>query len=132
MQKPIWQPASHVSSDVQILAKWQRSKDAPHASSIPVSDFDVLKPTGGLWFDVAVHGGSSLPQGHFVRWRITNTGRVALALGKGRGAFETPQLGNCRWEALEYRGVHLAEAFIMRLSDSRLVGQSPPFHVMIE
>jgi hypothetical protein len=40
--------------------------------------------------------------------------------------------GNRRWEGLEYRGVHIAEAFIVRMSDSLLVGQSPPFNVVIE
>jgi hypothetical protein len=92
---------------------------------------DAGSDLDGLDRDIRVNGGQSVPQGYYVRWRITNTGAMALAIGKGRGGFETPQLGTERWETLEYRGVHLAEAFIIRSSDNRIVGQSEPFHVMI-
>jgi hypothetical protein len=37
-----------------------------------------------------------------------------------------------RWEALEYRGVHIAEAFVVRKAGGVLVGQSDPFFVVIE
>jgi hypothetical protein len=53
---------------------------------------------------------------------------VALALNAGRGGFYPPTSGTRRWEALEYRGVHIAEAFIIRMSDDVLVGHSP--HLM--
>ena len=87
MRPPVWSPAEHVSSDVQVIAKWQKEKFGPDASAVRIQDFERLPPEGGLWFDAAIHGGASVPAGHFVRWRITNTGRVALALGQGRGGF---------------------------------------------
>jgi len=55
-----------------------------------------------------------------------------MALKKGRGGFERPRDGHRRWETLEYRGVHMAEAFIIRRRDDRLVGHSDPFYVVIK
>ena len=55
-----------------------------------------------------------------------------MALKKGRGGFEIPNDGHRRWESLEYRGVHMAEAFIIRKNDERLVGFSEPFYVVIK
>jgi hypothetical protein len=130
MRKPMWKRAETVSDQVSVSAVWQASQNSPAATAI--SDFDELPPHGGLWFDVRVNDGQPLPSGFSVRWRITNTGAVAISLRKGRGEFHHPTLGHKRWEALEYHGVHLAEAFIIRNSDNVLVGQSPPFHVMIK
>lgn len=129
MRQPIWPRADIVSDRVTVLASWSPSRHSPDKRTL--TDFEELPPNGGVWFDVVVNAGARLPAGHSVRYRITNTGAVALALKKGRGGFETPQEGNRRWEPLEYRGVHLAEAFIIRDSDSKLVGQSLPFHVVI-
>lgn len=130
MTKPMWPRADIVSDQVQVHATWQATRNAPVGRQ--VDDFDQLLPTGGLWFDITVNEGMPLPDGFYVRYRITNTGAVAIALRKGRGGFEAPQEGTRRWEELEYRGVHLAEAFIIRRTDGRLVGQSAPFHVVIE
>lgn len=129
MRRPIWPRADIVSDRVRVTATWRPSRLSPEGSAI--HDFDELPGRGGLWFDVYVNDGQHLPSGHSVRYRITNTGAMAMALGKGRGGFETPQEGTKRWEPLEYRGVHLAEAFVIRDADQRLVGQSPPFHVVI-
>lgn len=130
MRAPIWDRDENVSDRVTVLASWSPSRHSPEIR--PIGDFEQLPPNGGVWFNVVVNAGGPLPHGHTVRYRITNTGSVALALKKGRGGFETPQEGNRRWEPLQYRGVHLAEAFIIRNSDSKLVGQSLPFHVVIE
>jgi hypothetical protein len=129
MRPPTWPRADVVTDRVQVHATWR-----PHRHSAEgrvVRDFETLSATGGLWFDVTVNDGSPLPAGHFVRYRITNTGAVAMSLKAGRGGFESPQEGSRRWESLEYSGVHLTEAFIVRSSDGRLVGQSAPFHVVI-
>ena len=129
MTKPMWPRADFVSDQVQVHATWQTTRNASFGRE--VADFETLSPTGGLWFDITVNEGMALPDGFYVRYRITNTGAVAIALRQGRGDFEVPQEGTQRWEKLEYRGVHLAEAFIVRRADGRLVGQSAPFHVMI-
>lgn len=130
MQQPTWARAATVTNNVQVSAIWQPGRDANDGRSVRVGD--VLARKGGLWFDVAVNGGQTLPAEYRVQWRITNTGSVALALKNGRGGFYAPQRDRRRWEELQYRGVHLAEAFIIRMSDDVLVGQSPAFNVVIE
>jgi hypothetical protein len=64
------------------------------------------------------------------RWRITNTG--AIAKGAGRGGFYPENRASGHWEDLQYRGIHMAEAFIIRRSDDVLVARSQPFYVVIE
>lgn len=130
MQQPIWPQATTLSKNVQVFATWQISKNAIQGR--PVQPGEILSRQGGLWFDVRVNGGQPLPTGFRVQWRITNTGVVALARNSGRGGFYVAQRGNRRWEELQYRGVHIAEAFIIRSSGNVLVGQSPPFNVVIE
>ena len=66
------------------------------------------------------------------RWRVTNTGVVALTAQAGRGGFYPSSTGTRRWEELRYRGVHFVEAFIVLRSGDTLVGKSKPFHVVIE
>lgn len=128
IQAPGWQPAEHVSRNVQVSAEYARQKTG---RAHPINSGEALPPLGGLWFDVRVNKFQVVPSDCYVRWRITNTGAVAIALKKGRGGFERPTEGNRRWEELEYRGVHMAEAFIIRRSDNRLVGYSEPFFVVI-
>lgn len=130
LQAPKWAPAEHVSRNVHVSAVYGSSKHAAKWHS--VASGERLPPRGGLWFDVRVNKFQPVPENCYVRWRITNTGAVAIALKKGRGGFENPSEGVRRWESLEYRGVHMAEAFIVRRSDDRLVGQSEPFYVLIK
>lgn len=130
MKEPIWRRAPMVSNNVQVLATWQRSKNATQGR--PINSGEILPREGGIWFDVVVNNFEVLPAGFRVQWRITNTGTVALSRHNGRGGFYVAQRGNRRWEALEYRGVHIAEAFIIRSNDNVLVGQSSPFNVVIE
>ncbi|WP_137387890.1 SMODS domain-containing nucleotidyltransferase [Rhodoligotrophos defluvii] len=130
LQAPRWQPAENMSRNVQVFAEYRASQHSDKGYRI--SSGEALPPRGGLWFDVRVNKFQTVPADCYVRWRITNTGAVAIALKKGRGGFEKPTDGDRRWEALEYRGVHMAEAFIIRGSDDRLVGFSEPFYVVIK
>ncbi|MBU4163166.1 MAG: nucleotidyltransferase [Alphaproteobacteria bacterium] len=130
LQAPRWQPAEHVSRNVHISAEYRASQFSGGGHWIRSGE--ALPPRGGLWFDVGVNKYQTVPADCYVRWRITNTGAVAMALKKGRGGFEQPTEGDRRWEALEYRGVHMAEAFIIRRRDDRLVGFSDPFYVVIK
>jgi hypothetical protein len=126
---PPWPPAERVSRNVQVTAEYANQKGG---RAHPINSGERVPPKGGLWFDVSVNRFQSVPPDCFVRWRITNTGAVAMALKKGRGGFEHPTEGHRRWEELQYRGVHMAEAFIVRRSDNRLVGYSEPFYVVIK
>mgnify|MGYP005987459479 FL=1 len=130
LQVPQWQPAENVSRNVQVFAEYRASKGSGKKNRI--NSGEVLPPHGGLLFDVKINKFQGVPVGYYVRWRITNTGAVAIALKKGRGGFESPNEGNRRWESLEYRGVHMAEAFIIRRSDNRLAGYSEPFYVVVK
>jgi len=51
---------------------------------------------------------------------------------QGRGGFEPENRTDGRWEHLQYRGIHMAEAFVIRRSDDVLVAKSDPFYVVIE
>lgn len=130
LQQPRWQPAENLSRNVQVFAEYRASQTSGKGQR--VNSGEVLPPRGGLWFDVRVNKGHLVPSDCYVRWRITNTGAVAMALKKGRGGFERPVDGDRRWEELQYRGVHMAEVFIIRRRDDRLVGYSEPFYVVIK
>ncbi|MDX0679973.1 nucleotidyltransferase [Sinorhizobium medicae] len=130
LQRPPWHPVQEVSRNVQVFAEYQSSQTSRRGH--PVNSGEAVPPQGGLWFDVRVNKFQQVSADCYVRWRITNTGAVAMALKKGRRGFEKPNEGNRRWEALQYRGVHMAEAFVIRRSDDLLVGFSEPFYVVIK
>lgn len=129
IQPPRWQSAENVSRNVQVFAEYAAQETG---RTHPINNGEAVPPRGGLWFDVRVNKFQLVPADCYVRWRITNTGTIAMALKKGRGGFEVPTEGNRRWESLEYRGVHMSEAFIIRRADDRLVGYSEPFYVVIK
>jgi hypothetical protein len=128
MQEPPWRREPSPNNRVQVLASWHRSRNVDGRY---IRNGEVLPRNGGLWFDVRVNDHDPVPGGFRVEWRITNTGAVALGRGHGRGDFYVSNTQNKRWEELAYRGVHIAEAFIVRMRDNVLVGQSSPFSVVI-
>lgn len=130
MEEPSWRRAAVVSSNVAVMARWHAGRDAPPGRLLRSGD--ILERKGGIWFEATVNGGQPVPDAYRVQWRITNTGAMALKLRNGRGKFYAPMRQGLRWESLEYRGVHIAEAFLIRKSDDLLIGQSPPFNVVIE
>ena len=88
----------------------------------------------GYWvkFTAANAVGVPFTDDYRVQWRVTNTDKVAASAGALRGDFYPSDSGFYRAEQLSYRGVHFVEAFLIRKRDSRLVGQSEPFYVVIE
>lgn len=131
MQQPPWAALPTLATNVRVSATWQPSQHSTTGAR-SVSLGDVLPATGGLWFDAYINDVQPIPSGFRVQWRITNTGDVAFRKQQLRGFFYAPTTGNRRWEGLSYRGVHIAEAFIIRRSDDVLVAKSPPFDVVIE
>ncbi|PAL20656.1 nucleotidyltransferase [Sphingopyxis sp. GW247-27LB] len=130
MEEPAWRREAVVSTDVAVIARRHRGRDS--APDRLLRSGDIVSRDGGIWFEATVNGGQPVPDGFRVQWRITNTGAMALRLNNGRGKFYAPTRQGLRWEELQYRGIHIAEAFIIRVRDDVLVGQSPPFNVVIE
>jgi len=99
-----------------------------------ISSGQALPKSRWLRFSVREAGsGAAFGEDKYkVRWRITNTDREASAANSLRGEFYSPNDGTSRWEGLQYRGVHTAEAFVIRRRDNMLIGQSEPFYVVIE
>lgn len=99
-----------------------------------VQDFQRLNT--GYWLHFTALNGIGSPfdvRSFDVKWRVTNTGEVAARNKALRGKFEDAEKdNNTRWEQLSYRGLHLVEAFIIRKRDEKIIGQSAPFHVLIE
>ena len=92
LQAPRWRPAENVSRNVQVYAEYRASQNSGRVHR--VNSGEALLPRGGLWFDVRVNKFQTVPADYYVRWRITNTGAVAMALKKGRGGFEKPTDGD--------------------------------------
>ena len=129
IKEPPWRQAPNLA-DVGVTAEWRPTSTSNQGKLVRVGE--VLSARGGLYFRATVNGGERIPNGYQVQWRITNTGAVAIAKGAGRGGFEIENKSGGRWESLEYRGIHMAEAFVIRLSDDLLVAKSQPFYVVIE
>lgn len=94
---------------------------------------EVIQP--GMWinFDAVNSFGIKFATDLYkIRWRVTNTDKVAADADALRGAFYMPDTGTSRQEKTEYRGVHFVEAFLVRKRDSKLAGKSAPFYVVIE
>jgi hypothetical protein len=96
-----------------------------------VNSLDALSPGHVIRFEVVSrYGGVQFGQGYNAHWRITNTGEAAKH--ELRGGFYASDAPGVKWEPLKYRGVHMAEAFVVRQLDGALVGHSEPFYVVIE
>ncbi|MCP2213977.1 SMODS domain-containing nucleotidyltransferase [Bradyrhizobium diazoefficiens] len=129
IRQPTWRQAPNLAA-VPVTAEWREHRSSTAGRAIRAGE--LLPPRGGLHFRAFDTDGSPLPPEFGVQWRITNTGAVAMAKGAGRGGFYVENSSHGRWETLDYRGVHLAEAFVVRRSDDMLVGVSKPFYVVIE
>ena len=100
----------------------------------PVISGQPLPSKYWIRFTAGNNIGAPFPDDYRVWWRVTNTDKVATAAGQLRGEFYKSDASTpaSRKEHLEYRGVHFVEAFLVRKSNDRLVGQSEPFYVVIE
>jgi hypothetical protein len=128
MQEPPWQQLPSLSK-IDVIAEWRSNSTA---QGRPIRMDDVLPARGGLYFHAVINGGEDVPNGYATQWRITNTGVEALTKRAGRGGFYVQNRSEGHWEDLQYRGVHIAEAFVIRRSDDVLVAKSAPFYVLIE
>lgn len=130
MQQPRWTKSASFSTQYTVTAVWNPGGNSD--KSRPVRSGQILPAKGGLEFNVYLRTVEPLPEDVRVEWRITNTGSEAFARQARRGRFYAADSDNTRWESLAYRGAHIAEAFIIHKRSGLLVGQSPPFVVVIE
>lgn len=131
MHRPKWRRAANQNLAVQVRARLYRSKGFGEIG--PVQSLENLQAGGWLYFTAHANNGLVYPTADFeVQWRVTNTDVAAADADNLRGDFNPPHEGNGRWERLEYRGVHLVEAFVIRRRTDELVGTSQPFRVVIE
>lgn len=124
---PPWRPVL-VQQKVAVKAKLITSDGG---RTMHVSSGMAVEPGQSIQF-WSLLGGVAPGQEYNTKWRITNTGPVAQRRGALRGEFNESDATHSRREELSYRGVHMAEAFIIRASDNYLVGCSEPFYVVIE
>lgn len=128
--------------------QWRRT--AKPAFGVTVSATIHTAKKGGVWVATITGADQPLPKGHWIQfrvqtstgmplgadyevhWRITNTDMAAFNASHLRGGFERANDGSSRWEHLEYRGIHSAEAFVVRKRDKMLVSESDIFYVPIE
>lgn len=131
MQRPKWRRSASQNLAVQVRARLYENKGFGEVG--PVQSMDVLRPGRWLYFTPHTATGIVFPTNDYeVQWRITNTDVAAANARQLRGDFNNPHEGNGRWEHLEFRGVHLVEAFVILRRSRELVGKSVPFHVVIE
>jgi hypothetical protein len=130
MRRPTWPVSATTAIDPIVRASYYASVDGQRLRGI--SSLEPLPPRGWLRFEAFTHMGMPFGDDFEVHWRITNTDQAAARAQALRGDFYKSRTVGVRWEALEYRGVHMAEAFIIRKRNSYLLGNSKPFFVVIE
>jgi hypothetical protein len=130
-QRPQWPWSPYGKYSLVVSATLHAKEKGPKVADI-ASGSGPLPKEQWLRFAVRASVGVNFDDGYRVHWRITNTDREASAANGLRGGFVAANDGTSRWEHLLYRGVHTAEAFVVRKRDNVLVGQSEPFYVVIE
>lgn len=129
--RPRWRWGSGVNLAIGIAASMHWQQGGPKERDVRSGEGPLPK---NRWLRFVAHASSvyQLGMNHDIHWRITNTDREASDADCLRGGFvEAEEDGTCRWERLGYRGVHSVEAFVVRRSDGRLLGQSSPFYVVV-
>lgn len=133
MEAPRWKTAP---VNQQILVAVRANLHSNKGSTPPLKEIQTLEPLpAGYWLHFRASSNMGLPFSsteYTVMWRVTNTDEAAARENALRGQFERPEADNSRWEQLQYRGVHLVEAFVILKRTDRIVGQSDAFRVMIE
>lgn len=125
MEAPRWSERRDPDLDVIVRATLGGGPKSMYAR--PVASGAPLKNGQKIYFEAVREDGSPLGAQYDVHWRITNTGDVPTP----RGDFYTSNPPHEREETLDWRGVHLSEAFIVRRSDGSIAAVSEPFYVVI-
>jgi hypothetical protein len=129
MRRPTWRVASDRLT-VKVRADLVASRYGQQMRS--VASLDPLQKGFSVRFTAVNNSGIPFHQEYAVKWRVTNTDKAAYDAGQLRGEFYDSDRSASRTEYLQYRGVHIVEAFLVRQRDNRLAGKSEPFFVAIE
>jgi Second Messenger Oligonucleotide or Dinucleotide Synthetase domain/Adenylyl/Guanylyl and SMODS C-terminal sensor domain len=127
---PVWQLASGIKA-VRVAAELCFDSNFLGKKK-PLSSGTPLLPNHWIEFSADYADGSPLGTTCRTEWRVTNNGAAAAKKSQLRGGFYRSDNAHSRSERLAYRGVHLVEAFVVRMTDDVLIGQSQPFFVVIE
>lgn len=130
MHRPKWCPSPGVGLTVKVHAYLYTDRYGQQIRQI--TSLEPLK--SGYWIKFSASGSSGLPfpNEYYVMWRVTNTDKAAEKAKALRGEFYESASNNSRWECLQYRGVHIVEAFLIRKTTEVMLGKSEPFYVVIE
>ena len=130
-QRPKWRRAKPLLFSVTVEARLHSGRNGQWLNTLTGVDAPLQKGRY-IQFLVKTSTGMHLGPDYEIHWRITNTDKAAQRAGGLRGGFEKANDGTSHWEHLEYRGVHMAEAFVVRKRDRLLVAETPTFFVPIE
>lgn len=125
MHAPKW--AERRDPDLDVVVRATIGGGPKHMYAQPVQSGEPVKPGQKIYFEAVREDGSPLGAQYDVHWRITNTGNVPNL----RGDFYESKEGHEREETLDWRGVHLSEAFVVRRADGSIAAVSDPFYVVI-
>lgn len=130
MHRPKWSASSGAGLTVRVSAYLYTSKNGQSIRQI--KSLEPLQSCYWIKFSASNGSGLPFPSEHYVMWRVTNTDKAAQKAKALRGEFYESGNNNSRWELLQYRGVHIVEAFLIRKATEVMLGKSDPFYVVIE
>jgi hypothetical protein len=131
-QRPRWRIQGQPAFSVEISAALFDDRDGRRIRDIHRQNDPLPKRCWIKFHANYTTDGRSLVDGYAVHWRVTNTDREAHTANCLRGEIIPANSVYSHWESLRFRGVHMAEAFIVRKQDDVLVAYSNPFYVTIE
>jgi len=129
MHRPQWKDGSGGMFTINIQAHTSDIRFGHNLTK--VTSLSTLRPAGWIKFSAVTVSAAPFPTDYKIVWRITNTDEAAEAADSLRGEFNSSTEHGIRWERLSFRGVHIVEAFLIKIIDDRLYGKSEPFFVVI-
>lgn len=129
MRRSLWKIAG--GTPIQPIVRAQYFPETQQ--SRPLRSLQPTQRGGSVRFEAVGSSGMPIANAFKVRWRITNTDKMAQSAKQLRGNFYPSEEGiHARSESLSYRGVHMVEAFVIHKFSNLLAGKSTPFYVVIE
>jgi Second Messenger Oligonucleotide or Dinucleotide Synthetase domain/Adenylyl/Guanylyl and SMODS C-terminal sensor domain len=118
MRQPKWRRSPGQGLPVVIRASLYQSQGFNKIKD--VQSLELLPAGRQIEFRAVTSTGLPFPVDFEVHWRITNTDDEARQQNQLRGGFEESSTHGQRWEHLQYRGVHITEAFVIKKQDRTL------------